>query len=184
MTSEISQSERRFSQSCQVRLNARIIASDARLHQLVVRSRRYGSMPRSMPRTGAHDAHILPHRLLQRRGAAAATSARLAAERLAGAGDLGVQHCLVGIAQGAHAADVRAHDIARDAAIDGGIGHAVAAEPVGAMRAASVLAGDVEPFHRRAGVGVDHHAAHEVMRGRHHLDQAAGQIEARYRRSA
>ena len=46
------------------------------------------------------------------------------------------------------------------------------------MHAAGVLAGGVEPRHRRRAVGREHHAAHHVMRGRDHLDAAGGEIEA------
>ena len=45
------------------------------------------------------------------------------------------------------------------------------------MRATSIFAGNVEPLHRGAGVNVNHHPAHEVMRGWHHLDLPSGQIE-------
>jgi hypothetical protein len=46
------------------------------------------------------------------------------------------------------------------------------------MHAAGVLAGDEQAGQLRRGVGPAHHAAHEIMRGRHHLDQAAGEVEA------
>ena len=46
------------------------------------------------------------------------------------------------------------------------------------MRAAGILTRHIEPFHRGAGIGIDHHTAHEIMRGWHHLDQPASQIEA------
>ena len=34
------------------------------------------------------------------------------------------------------------------------------------------------PRHRCRAIGAEHHAAHHVVRGRHHLDQAAGEVEA------
>ena len=46
------------------------------------------------------------------------------------------------------------------------------------MHAARILAGDEKPKTFRRGVDLADHAAHEIMRGRHDFDQAAGQIEA------
>ena len=72
----------------------------------------------------------------------------------------------------------RAHDVAGDAAEHRGVGDAVAAQPVGAVHAAGVLAGRVEPRQLGGAIGVELDAAHHVMRGRDHLDAAGGEIEA------
>ena len=94
-----------------------------------------------------------------------------------GAGDLGGQHILIRVAQG-HRRHIGPHRVAGDAAVDGGIGHPVAAQPVRAMGATGILARHVKPLQRGAGVHIHDDAAHEVMRGRHHLDQARRQIKA------
>ena len=46
------------------------------------------------------------------------------------------------------------------------------------MHAPGVLAGREQSGQRRGAVGAEDHAAHHVVRGRHHLDQAAGEVEA------
>ena len=82
------------------------------------------------------------------------------------------------IAPAAVRGHVRGHRIAGDAAEHGGIRHAIAAEPVGAMHAATVLARRVQPRRRGRAVDVELHATHQIVRGRHHLDLAARQVEA------
>ena len=46
------------------------------------------------------------------------------------------------------------------------------------MGAAGILTGHIEALHRGAGVGVDHHAAHEIVGRGHHFDETGGQVEA------
>src|SRR6185437_16697153 len=65
-----------------------------------------------------------------------------------------------------------------DAAEHRRVGHAVAAQAIGAVHAAGVLAGRIEPGQFRRAVGFEFDAAHHVMRGRDHLDAAGGEIEA------
>ena len=89
-----------------------------------------------------------------------------------------LQHRFVGVGKGASPVHILRHPVARNAAIDGGVGDAVAAEPVGAVDAARVLARGVEAGQGRGGVGLEGDAAHHVMRRRHHLDQPAGEVEA------
>ena len=73
--------------------------------------------------------------------------------------------------------DPARHDVAGDAAEHGGVGDAIAAEPVGAVHAAGILAGDEQAVTLGRGIDLADHAAHEVMRGRHHFDQPAGKVE-------
>ena len=105
-------------------------------------------------------------------------SPRLARERMLRARHLGLDRVLVGRAMAGIGRDPRRHRLAGDAAEHGRVGDAVAAEPVGAVHAAGVLAGDEQARQLGRGVDAAHHAAHEVVRGRHHLDQPAGEIEA------
>ncbi len=125
---------------------------------------------------GADDAHLVPHQILKLL-AKGQHQIGLARKGMDGAFKLGGQCVFVGVAQG-HGPQVCAHGVARDAAIHGRIRHAVAAQAVRAMGAAGIFARDVEALHRGAGVHVDHNAAHEIMRGWHHFDHAACQIEA------
>ena len=69
------------------------------------------------------------------------------------------------------------HFRAADAAVDGGVGDAVAAQTVGAVRAARVLAGDEQARQFGDGARRAHHAAHQIMRARHHLDAPGRQVE-------
>ena len=73
------------------------------------------------------------------------------------------------------------HRVAGDAAEHGRIGDAVAAQSVGAMHAARVLAGDEQARPLGRSVRIAHEPAHAVMRGRHDLDETAGEIEAAIR---
>ncbi len=100
------------------------------------------------------------------------------AERLLRAGDLGVKHVRIGRAVAGILRDPARHHVARNAAEHRRIGDAVAAEAVRAMHAARVLAGDEKAKAFGRGLDVADHAAHEIVRGRHHFDQAAGEIEA------
>ena len=57
-------------------------------------------------------------------------------------------------------------------------GHPVAAEAVGAVDAAGILAGREQPFQGRAAVGVDADAAHLEVRRGGHLDQVGRHVDA------
>ena len=98
--------------------------------------------------------------------------------RVHGARHLGLDDRLVRVAKAGLQRNIAPHHIAGDAAIDGRVGDTVAAQPVGAMRAASILAGDIESGKGGPRVGIDDNAAHEIMRRRHHLDKAASKVEA------
>src|SRR5581483_6327390 len=74
--------------------------------------------------------------------------------------------------------DPSRHHVTGNAAEYGRIGDAVAAEPVGAVHAAGIFTGDEQAMAFGRGVDLADHPAHEIVRGRHHLDQAAGEIEA------
>src|SRR5262249_46472121 len=74
--------------------------------------------------------------------------------------------------------DELGHHVAGDAAEHRRFGDAVAAEAVGAVNTAGVLAGREEPFDRRAARGVDDDAAPHEVRGRSPLHRAARDITA------
>ncbi len=46
------------------------------------------------------------------------------------------------------------------------------------MRPACILARHIKAGKAGAGIRINHHTAHKIMRGRHHLDKAAGQVKA------
>src|SRR3989454_2234527 len=72
----------------------------------------------------------------------------------------------------------RGHGVPGDASEDGGVGDAIAAQPIGAVHAPGVLAGGEEPFDGGAAAGIDDDAAHhEVGRGPD-LHGLAGQVAA------
>ena len=58
------------------------------------------------------------------------------------------------------------------------VGDAVAAQPVGAVHAARIFPGSEQSGEGRRAVGREHDAAHHVMRGWHHFDQPAREIES------
>ena len=104
-------------------------------------------------------------------------------ERVAGTRDFFFDDSLVRVPGRAHRRGVRAHDVSRDAAVNGRIGDPVAAETVGAVSAAGVF-----PSHVKAGqfsprIGIANHAAHEVMGRRHNLDAAGREVEPAVRAS-
>src|SRR5439155_946661 len=70
------------------------------------------------------------------------------------------------------------HHVARNSPEDRGLRHAVAAEAVGSMDAARVLAGREEPLDRGPAGGVDHHATHHEVGRRAHLDGPAREVAA------
>ncbi len=72
----------------------------------------------------------------------------------------------------------RRHRLPGDAAEHGRVGDAVAAEAVGAVHAAGILAGHEQARQLGRGIDAAHHAAHEVVRRRHHLHEAARKVEA------
>ena len=127
------------------------------------------------PRLFAYHAHLVPHDVLQS-FAQQVHRGGLARQRVHRSGNLGVQNCLVGIAQ-RHLRYLSAHDIPGDAAVNCRVRNAIPAQPVRPVRTAGVLARHVETLHSGARIHVDCHAAHEVMRSRHDLDLAARQVE-------
>src|SRR6185436_3692613 len=70
------------------------------------------------------------------------------------------------------------HRVPGNAAENGGIRDAVAAEPVRAVHAARVLAGDEEAVELARAIQPEHGPAHHVVRGRNDLDQPAREVEA------
>ncbi|MFK7753559.1 MAG: hypothetical protein AB8B51_13515 [Sedimentitalea sp.] len=83
---------------------------------------------------------------------------------------LGVQSCFTEVVQGGHFADIHSQNIERNGAENGGIGHATTSQSVGAVRATRVFARNSKAFHFGVRVGIDDHAAHEVMSGWSQLD--------------
>ena len=73
------------------------------------------------------------------------------------------------------------HALASDATEHSGVRHAVPTQAVRAVHAAGILARREQAFQNGAAIGLEYHAAHHVVRGRYHLDQATGQIEAAVR---
>ena len=57
------------------------------------------------------------------------------------------------------------------------VGHAIAAEAVGAVHPARILAGDKQPRQLGAAIGREFDAAHQVVRGRHDFDFARREVE-------
>ncbi len=145
--------------------------------------------PEDVQRTGrprktggvAHDARVVPHGRLQLLAHRLEVAAFSRAEGTLGAGDRGVDGERIGGAKIALAADPRRHRVPGDAAENRGIGDAVAAQPVGAVHAARVLAGHEQSRERGRAIGGELDTAHHVMRGRHDLDTASGEIEAAIR---
>ena len=164
---------------CQVEGEA--AAGDAGLHQFILDGVELGQRA-GHACLGADHADIVPHHILQLAAQRVDIALNLAAlrpsGRVHGARHLGLDDRLVRVAKASLKRDIAPHHIAGHAAIDGRVGDTVAAQPVGAMRAASILAGDIESGKGGPRVGIDDNAAHEVMRRRHHLDQAARQVEA------
>ncbi len=72
----------------------------------------------------------------------------------------------------------RRHAVAGDRAEYRGVGDAVAAEPIRAVHAAGILAGDEKAAQRGGAVGGELDAAHHVVRSGNHFDQSASKIEA------
>jgi hypothetical protein len=68
--------------------------------------------------------------------------------------------------------------VARDGAEHGGVRDSVAAQAVRAMHAARVLARGEQSLDGGAPIGGELHPAHHVVRGGHHLDQPAREIES------
>ena len=98
------------------------------VHQLV-RHRRDPLQPALHAALGAHHAHVFPHDLLELL-AQGQDQIRLARQRVHCAFHLSRQDIFIRIAQGTHGAEIRAHRIASDPAINGGIGHPIAAQSV------------------------------------------------------
>src|SRR2546422_84176 len=76
------------------------------------------------------------------------------------------------------ARDEGRHHVAGDAAEHGRLGDAVAAQAVGAVHTARVLAGGEEALDRRAAVGIDDDAAHHEVRGGPDLHRPAREVAA------
>ena len=125
----------------------------------------------------ADDADVLPHQIVKPL-AQVIEVAGGSRKRPAGAGNRFIDRHPIGIAKAALVRRPAGHGNAGEAAIDGGVRHPVAAEPVGAVHAAGVLAGGEQAGQPGRAVGLEAHPAHQVMGGRHHLDPPAGEIEA------
>ena len=125
----------------------------------------------------ADDADVLPHQIVKplAQGIDVAGGFR---ERQAGAADRFIDRRAIGVAKAALLRRPACHGVAGEAAIDGGVRHPVAAEPVGAVHAAGILAGGEQAGQPGRAVGLEAHPAHQVVRRRHHLDPSAGEIEA------
>ena len=94
----------------------------------------------------AHHADIIPHRVQQLfpQGVQVSSASR---ERMQRAGNLRIEHILVRFRTAWIGGNPRRHHIAGNAAEHRRIGDAVAAQPVGAVHAARVLAGHEKPGH-------------------------------------
>ena len=125
----------------------------------------------------AHHADIVPHGIEQP-FAQLVQAALPARERMERARHLHIQRVLVRRAPQRIGGDPARHRIACNAAEHGRVGDPIAAQPVGAMHAACVLARDEEPRPLGRGVRTADHAAHEIVCSRHHFDEPAGKIEA------
>ena len=124
----------------------------------------------------AHHADFVPHGIEQR-FAQRVQIAGFLRERLLGAREFGIEHVCIRLAMSGIGGDPARHHVAGNAAEHRRIGDAIAAEPIGAVHAAGILAGNEQAETLRRGVDLADDAAHEIMRRRHHFDQAAGQIE-------
>ncbi len=128
----------------------------------------------------AHDARIVPHQVVQalayrfERGGIGAP----ARKRRFGARDRPFQRRGVGLAPLAVAREPRRDRVAGNAAEYRRIGDTVAAQPVGAVHAARILAGHEESAPLRRAIRRELDAAHHVVRRGHDLDPAGREIEA------
>ena len=124
----------------------------------------------------AHDTDFVPHGVEQR-FAQRVHIAGFLRERVLSAREFGIEHVCIRLSMPWIGGDPARHHIAGDAAEHRRVGDAIAAESIGAVHAAGIFAGDEQPETLRRGVDLADHATHEIMRRRHHFDQAAGQIE-------
>ena len=125
----------------------------------------------------ADDADVVPHDALELR-AQRAEIARLLPKRM----KRPLPHLIEGVAVDRHmvepGGEVARHCAPSNAAKDGGIGNPIAAQAVGAMDTARILARRIKAEQRRPALDVEDNPAHHVMRRRHHLDQPARKIKA------
>ncbi len=140
--------------------------------QLVERAERA-----AQPGAVAQDADVVPHQVVERL-ADRVEVARRPAERREGRAARAFDRFRIGLGEAARRGEPGRHRLAGDAAEHGGVRDAVAAEAVRAVHAAGVLARREEARERGGAVDAELHAAHHVVRGRHHLDSPAGEIEA------
>ena len=124
----------------------------------------------------AQDADVVPHAFVQGLAHRFQACGR-AREWRFGCGDGTRNRVFIRRSPCAVRPDPRSHAVAGNAAEHRGIGHAIAAQAIGAVYPAGVFARREQARERGRAVGGKLHAAHHVMRGRHHLDQAAGEIE-------
>ena len=173
----------RLSQSCQAQVEGAVArrrrrraSSRASSSPSVASARCSPSAVRRMP-TSCHMQSNSASRIGSRSPAGRANGASCAATLAAIAASSGAR-------QPSSRAHPRGHAVAGDAAEHGRVGDAVAAEAVGAVHAAGVLAGGEQPVQRGAAVGREDDAAHHVVGGRHDLDRARRRDRSRSRRSA
>ncbi len=170
----------RFSQSCQVRLNARS-ASATPICDSSASSATSRVARTQQPARVAQHADVVPHAVEQRFADRLEIAGRLRERRLVALDARADRRFVRRFARSGCALHPRCHRLAGDAAEDRRVRDAVAAETVRAVHAAGVLAGGEEPGQRRRAVGPEDDAAHHVVRGRHDLDEPAGEVEAAIR---
>src|SRR3954471_18230109 len=96
--------------------------------------------PTAEPLRGTQDAHIVPHAVMELVADGAEISRR-ERERLLVLGDTRGDRACIGVAITPFARHPRRHGLARDAAVNGGVGDTIAAQTIRAMHAAGVFAG-------------------------------------------
>jgi hypothetical protein len=124
----------------------------------------------------AHDADLVPH-AIEQAFAQAVQVPTPAGEWVQCTAEFRLEHGFVGRPVAGIAGDPAGYDVAGDAAEDSRVGDAVATEPVGAVHAARVLTSYEQPGPLGRRIRPADHPAHEIVRGRHDLDQSAGKIE-------
>jgi hypothetical protein len=124
----------------------------------------------------AQDAHVRPHQVPQGLANLLEVALRLA-EGMPAGGHRRFERTTVRFARVLRTPDPGAHRFARHSAEHRGVRDTVSAQAVRAMHPAGILARDEKTRHRSRAISRKLDPAHEVMRGGHDLDQAAGKIE-------
>src|SRR5438094_428214 len=110
----------------------------------------------------AHDARVVPHRLMKPIADRLEIAFAFAVEGAIGARQRRFDDRFVGGARRALSRYPSSDRLPGDAAEHGRIGHTVAAEAVGTVYAARILAGDEESRKLGRAIGREFHAAHQV----------------------